>query len=444
MPIEIRMPKLSDNMEEGTIIRWLKNPGDYVQQGEPLAEVETDKADVEFEASDSGTLHEIRVAQGASAAVGDVIAVLKEGGAPRRADARPGRSEGSVHDQQRAEGKPGEAGSRADELEKSAAAVESSARALAAAPQTMSAGTANDVDRRVQASPLAWRLAEEMNVNLATLTGSGPGGRILKRDVDAAASVDRVTAVASPRGKRPAAGEPQPAAATSTRRGRVEEPTRMRRMIARRMAEAKHEIPHFYISVEIDMSEAMRLRNSVKQRKSIPGLTVTHLLVKALALASLRHPRVNGSWRDDGVEFHHDVNVGIAVAVEDGLVVPVLHQAQQLSLTEIAARANALTEKARGGRFGSDDLSGGTISLSNVGMLDVEDLVAIINPPQAAILAVGTVKDRPVVRDGEVTVAQTLRATLSCDHRVLNGIEAGRFLEELKGILEHPVALVLE
>ena len=176
----------------------------------------------------------------------------------------------------------------------------------------------------------------------------------------------------------------------------------------------------------------------------MPGLTVTHLLLRALAIALGRHPRVNASWRDGAIELHDDVNLGIAVAVEDGLVVPVLHGAHRLTLSEIAAQATALTEKARSGKFSGAELTGGTFSLSNVGMLDVEELVAVINPPQAAILAVGAVKDRPIVRDGQLAVAKTMRATLSCDHRVLNGVEGGRFLEELKGILENPVTLLLE
>jgi pyruvate dehydrogenase E2 component (dihydrolipoamide acetyltransferase) len=218
----------------------------------------------------------------------------------------------------------------------------------------------------------------------------------------------------------------------------------MRLTIAKRMAEAKRDIPHFYVTAEIDMSEAMHLRESIKRREAMPGLTVTHLLLRALAIGLLRHPLVNGSWRDGTIELHDDVNLGIAVAVEDGLVVPVLHRAQLLTLSELAARATALTEKARSGKFGGEDLTGGTFSLSNVGMLDVEELIAVINPPQAAVLAVGAVKDRPIVRDGQLAVAKTMRATLSCDHRVLNGVEGGRFLEEIKGILENPVTLLLE
>ncbi|MEO8604935.1 MAG: dihydrolipoamide acetyltransferase family protein, partial [bacterium] len=288
----------------------------------------------------------------------------------------------------------------------------------------------------VRASPLAWRLAEDSGVDLNAVRGSGPGGRILKRDVEmqTAAAAPAVPAAAGE-------GDEQPAAEAGTR---LVPASRMRLAIARRMTEAKRDIPHFYVTAEIDMTEAMHLRASIKRREAMPGLTVTHLLVRALAVALVRHPQVNGSWRDGAVALHDDVNIGIAVAVDDGLVVPVVHRAHTLSLGEIAARAGVLTEKARQGRFSGDDLSGATFSLSNVGMLDVEELTAVINPPNAAILAVGAVKDRPIARDGQLAVAKTMRATLSCDHRVLNGLEGGRFLEELKSILENPVTLLLE
>jgi pyruvate dehydrogenase E2 component (dihydrolipoamide acetyltransferase) len=284
-------------------------------------------------------------------------------------------------------------------------------------------------------------------VNLAGVRGSGPGGRILKRDVEA--SVRGPARPAPPRASAPEAvegdaGDPAPAPPARVDGGRLVEATRMRLAIAKRMSEAKRDIPHFYVGAEIDMGEAMRLRESIKRSGAMPGLTVTHLLLRALAIVLVRHPRVNASWRDAGIELHDDVNIGIAVAVEDGLVVPVLRRAQTLMLGEIAARAAALTEKARNGKFGGDDLTGGTFSLSNVGMLDVDELVAVINPPQAAILGVAAVKDRPIVREGQLAIARTMRATLSCDHRVLNGVEGGRFLAELKGILENPVTLLLE
>jgi pyruvate dehydrogenase E2 component (dihydrolipoamide acetyltransferase) len=479
MAIDVRMPKLSDNMEEGIIIRWMKAPGDQVAKGEPLAEVETDKADVELEASESGVLYEIKVAEGQSAAVGAVIAVLAAPGdaaAPvDRSAERRQRSTASTDDAPaRAGAAPAGAGgdgTAVRERPTARAASAAAGRPELSAPRPASAGRRPSaepdeapVEHGVRASPLAWRLADEAGVNLTSLRGSGPGGRILKRDVEASVGAGRASSSAA-RTAQGADREPVAAAEqgpSSGRRGRRDatpdqrvdggaaagahlvEATRMRLAIAKRMAEAKRDIPHFYVSAEIDMSEAMHLRESIKRRDAMPGLTVTHLLLRALAIALVRHPRVNASWRDGAIELHDDVSIGIAVAVEDGLLVPVLHRAQTLTLGEIAARATALTDKARGGKFGGEELIGGTFSLSNVGMLDVEELVAVINPPQAAILAVGAVKDRPIVRDGQLAVAKTMRATLSCDHRVLNGVEGGRFLEELKGILENPVTLLLE
>jgi pyruvate dehydrogenase E2 component (dihydrolipoamide acetyltransferase) len=295
----------------------------------------------------------------------------------------------------------------------------------------------------VRASPLAWRIADAAGVDLGGVRGSGPGGRILKRDVE------NVVRAATPPPPPQMEEEPLPegdAARPAARPAgaRREELSRMRATVARRMAQAKREIPHFYVTAEIDMTEAMHLRESIRRREAMPGLTVTHLLVRALAIALERHPHVNASWQDDGIVVHDDINIGIAVAVDDGLVVPVVHRTQTLNLGDIAAVASELTEKARQGRFGGDDLTGATFSLSNVGMLDVEELTAVINPPNAAILATGAVKDRPIVRDGQLAVAKTLRATLSCDHRVLNGLEGGRFLVELKSILENPVSLLLE
>jgi pyruvate dehydrogenase E2 component (dihydrolipoamide acetyltransferase) len=217
----------------------------------------------------------------------------------------------------------------------------------------------------------------------------------------------------------------------------------MRLTIARRMSEANREIPHFYLTAEIDMSEAWRLRQAIKESGTIPGLTVTHVITRAVALALAEHPRVNASWRDGAVEFHDDVNVGIAVAVEDGLIVPVLHRAQELSLRDVAVRVQALSEKARCGHFSGQELMGATFSISNLGILDIDEFTAVITPPQAAILAVGTVKERPVARAGQLGVARTMRVTMSCDHRVLNGVEGGEFLQEVKRLLEAPYVLLV-
>jgi pyruvate dehydrogenase E2 component (dihydrolipoamide acetyltransferase) len=434
MPIDVTMPKLSDSMEEGTIVRWLKQPGQEVRRGEPLAEVETDKADVEVEASDSGTLLELRVPEGKSAPVGAVIAVLAAPGEMLASQRfAPSESLEPASGKPRAESpaaKPAPAGSGPPA---SRAEPSSGPGPAPRAPETPAGEARRGV---VRASPLARQLAAEAGIDLTTLRGSGPGGRIVKRDVEMSLS----RANAEPRAEAPPGGESAPRGVA-----RVEPPSRMRLTIARRMSEAKRDIPHFYVKADVDMTECMRLRESLKAREFIPYLTVTHLIVKAAAVTLRRHPRVNSSWRDDGsVEVHGEINPGIAVAVEDGLIVPVLHSAGRMTLPAVAAGVKALTDKARSGKFSGQDLAGSTISISNVGMLDVDELVAVINPPHAAVLAVAAVKERPVVRNGRIEAARTMCATLSCDHRVLNGVEGAAFLQDLKRLLEEPVRLLVE
>jgi pyruvate dehydrogenase E2 component (dihydrolipoamide acetyltransferase) len=301
-------------------------------------------------------------------------------------------------------------------------------------------------------SPLADRLAAELGINPHGLVGSGPGGRVLRRDVEAAGG-RRTTAAPPPAAavRSPAAPGPVPPRTESpavepgsdTGGVRLEEPSKIRQAIAQYMSEAKQRVPHFYVTAEVDMGELVHLRQALRDSGRFPDLTVTHLLLAALAVTLPKHPRVNASWRDGKLELHDEVNLGVAVGVEDGLLVPVLRSAQRLGLEEIARRTTELTARARQGKFGTEDLRGATFTLSNLGMFDIEEFSAIINPPQAAILAVGAVKERAVVRDGALTVAKTMKATLSCDHRVLNGTEGARFLVDLKGLLQSPLPLVL-
>lgn len=482
MPIDVQMPKLSDNMESGTIVRWLKHEGDTVAVGEPLAEVETDKADVELEATDAGVLKEIKVAEGQSAAVGAVIAVLggdgEDAGATERdaagKPAEDGEGDGAsaaapkaARTEARKEQPGGSQKEPAPESNKEGPAPakkDQSAKPGTAPSQAPKAASAPERGA-VRASPLAWRIAVEGGLDLSQVRGSGPGGRILKRDVEAllaqrqqkAAAAKSEASEAAPPGasqRRARAkaeaekgqeegqkgGEAEPANA----RSRVQPASRMRMTIAQRMAEANREIPHFFVTTEVDMSETWRVRQALKESGAIPGLTVTHIIVKAVALALSEHPLVNASWRDGSIEYYEDANIGIAVAVEDGLIVPVLHRAQELSLRDVSVRLQALTEKARTGRFGSQDLTGATFSVSNLGILDVEQFTAVITPPQAAVLAVGTVKERPVVRAGALAIARTMYVTLSCDHRVMNGVEGGEFLTEVKRLLESPYVLLMD
>jgi pyruvate dehydrogenase E2 component (dihydrolipoamide acetyltransferase) len=289
------------------------------------------------------------------------------------------------------------------------------------------------------ASPVARDLAASHSVDLSSLRGSGPGGRIVKRDVEDAIA----GAAAVPAGAQTA----DAAVADGPRRGKAadgEGMSRMRRTIAARMEKSKREIPHFYLRSAVDLSELMRMYEAIRADKLMSGLTVTHLLLRAVALTLPKHQRLNALWVDDSIQLVEDVNIGIAVALEEGLLVPVVKRAQTLTLRELVAQARALTERARANKPHADDLVGATISVSNIGMLDVDELTPIINAPQAAILGVGAVRERPVVRAGEIVVGRTATVTLACDHRVVNGIEAGGFLEELKRVLESPLALVVE
>jgi len=435
MTIDIRMPKLSDQMEEGTVIRWIVSAGQTVAQGDPIAEVETDKANVEIEAEQAGVVDEIVVQEGGAVAVGAVIARLSEGAEVQKPATRD--AEVKQPDAPRGETRErSEAGETRPDPEPSAGEREPGPRTRVAQPGPKSESRAAPL-----ASPVARDLAEARGVDLSTLKGSGPGGRIVKRDVEEATGGNEH---APPRSGDESVQPTQPASAPPSRAADGEGMSRMRRTIAARMEKAKREIPHFYVRSEIDLSEAMRVYEVIRAEEVLPGLTVTHILLRALARTLPRHPRINALWVDDSIQLVDDINIGIAVALDDGLLVPVIKRAQTLSLRELVVQARALTERARANKPQADDLVGASISVSNIGMLDVDELTPIINAPQAAILGVGAVRERPVVRAGALTVGRTAMFTLACDHRVVNGIEAGRFFEELKRALESPLALVLE
>lgn len=415
MPIEVIMPRMSDTMEEGKILAWLKNVGDRVEVGDVIAEVETDKADMEMEALDEGFLAAIRVREGESVPVGSVIALLTEAQGEAVDVAPPP-----------ANGKPPRAAAKKPAAKNTNKKVR---KIRDTAPKT--APSVRKKGGRVLASPIVKKIAAERGIDLSAVQGSGPGGRIIKQDLEG---------VSAPAGRR-ISKTASPAAAVE---GRIEPFSRMRAAIAKRMAGSMRDAPHFFVTSEIDMSEAVRLRISLKLSDRVPGeVTYTHLLVKAAAVALQRHPRVNAAYTPEGRAFRDDVNVGIAVALDDGLIVPVLHDCQRLSLLEVAARANALVERARSGTPRPEDLSGGSFTISNLGMYPVEHFTAVINPPQAAILATSAIKERPVVRDGQIVIARTMLVTLSSDHRVLDGATSARFLQEFKNLLENPVGLMV-
>ncbi len=424
MATEVIMPRMSDTMEEGKILKWLKKVGDRIEVGDIIAEVETDKADMEMEALDDGFLTEIRAQEGESVPVGAVIALLGEEAEVGVASTPPARTARSSVPTLPAEKKA--------DAKASPSAAKKVRKIREAAPKKPPVRKKNE---RILASPIVRKIAAERGIELAKVQGSGPGGRIIKQDLEGAEAIPVAAELKTPLASPPAATTPT---------GRVEPFSRMRATIAKRMADSMREAPHFYVTTEIDMSEAVRLRTSLKLSDRVSAdVTYTHVLVKAVAVALGRHPRLNASFTGDGRELKDEINIGIAVALDDGLIVPVLHDCQALSLLDIAAQANALVERARTGKPTTQDLSGGSFTISNLGMYPVEHFTAVINPPQAAILATSAIKERPVVRDGQVVISRTMMATLSCDHRVLDGATGAQFLQELKNLLENPVGLMV-
>jgi pyruvate dehydrogenase E2 component (dihydrolipoamide acetyltransferase) len=437
---DVLMPKLSDTMEEGKIIRWLKHRGDKVAIGDILAEVETDKANMEIEAFDEGVLTEIRTAEGEAAPVGGVIAVLGEAAgastdgqqrpaaeakAPAPQAAKAERPEPERRDPDEEEPEP----ERREPDEEEPAEVRREPTPRPKAPPAAAAG--HPAESRVRASPLARRRAREAGVDLDGVEGTGPGGRIVERDVEAALAGGR-QADATP--------GPRPVVAPS---GRRIEPGKMRQTTARRMAEAKRDIPHFYASSDVLMDECAHLKEGLAELGGeYDGITYTHLVLKAVGLALRRVPEMNASLDGETIVLHETVHVGLATAVNDGLVVPVVRDCDRQPLGMLVSQVRSLVERARAGKFGAEDLRGGTFTVSNLGMYPVSHFAAVVNPPQAAILAVGAVRAVPVVRGGEVVPGQVMTVTLSCDHRIVDGVLAGRFLRELVSLLGSPLVLV--
>ena len=399
MATEVILPSLGFDMTEGTLARWLKKEGERVEKDQAIAEIETEKATVEIVATVSGVLAKIVVKTGQTVPVGTVIGVIAEAG------------------------------------ETLADLPEAPTMAQPPAPASADKGkegkTAAPSTARIKSTPVARRMADEAGIDLSRIKGSGPDGRVTERDVQAA--ID-----ASPSQTGPTAGGGTPAAASAPL-------NRMRQAIARRMTESKATIPHFYVTAEINMDEAMNLREELNNLDSnAEKISVNDLIVAAAAKTLPRFPQLNSSYRDGSLEMHPEVNIGIAVSLEDGLIPVVLRDADRKTLKTISAESKALTDRARSGKLRSEDIGSGTFTISNLGMFDVDEFLAIINPPEAAILAVGSVARRPVAIGGEVRIASLMKTTLSVDHRVSDGTQAARFLQELKKRLEAPLTLLSE
>ena len=459
MATSIVMPQLGYDMREGTVVRWVKQEGDEVVANEVIAEIETDKAVVEFKPTTGGVLRRIVAGEGEAVPVGQLIAVIGD------AD----------------EALPDDLGGPTAAAPTPTAAPETTpAPAPAAAPSAAPAG-------EVRASPIARRLARERGVDLATITGSGPGGRIVEADVLAAAHAARTAAeagrtLASPLARRlareqgidlstvigtgpggriveadvnaaaasaaaaPPASESPPVAAQATapEGASRQDLSRMRQAIASVTSGSKRDAPHFYVAADVDMSAAMALRRDINDELPASSrVSVNDLIVKASALAIGKHPKFNSFFRGDHLQMNPSINVGIAIALESGLIVPGIPECENKTLAQIAAASRDLIDRANNGALQAEEYAGTTYSVSNLGMFDVDSFTAIIFPPHAAILAVGAVKEQPVARDGQLAIAEIMKATLSVDHRVADGAEAAQFLIEIKRLLEKPVSLLL-
>ncbi len=431
MAEEITMPRLSDTMEEGTIARWHKEEGDALEAGDLLAEIETDKAIMEFEAPESGVLLKIVVPEGDSAPVGSPIAFIGEAGesVPEVKSAAPA-----------AESAPAPAAPPPAAPVPAAPPSPAPAPAPAAATPPSPApapAAATSAGGRIKASPLARRIAAERGIDLATIRGTGPGGRIVKRDVESAASAAPAAAATAPAA---APAEPAPAAP-----GQVTDVpmTPMRATIAKRLLESKTTIPHFYAEMEVDMGPLMSLRKQLNDSLTDLRLSVNDFIVRAAAVALRRVPRVNATIVGNAIRYYGDIHVGVAVSVEDGLITPVVRNADTKGLRQISTEVRDLAERARARRLRVEEFQGGTFTITNLGMFGIRRFNAIINPPEAAILAVGAVVKVPVVVEDRIEIGQRMSVVLSADHRIVDGALGAEYLQVLRELLENPAGLVV-
>ena len=480
MATKVYMEALSPTMEEGRLASWLKNEGDEVKEGDVLAEVETDKATMELVARGSGVLRKRLIGDGDTANVGTVIAVIAgadedvsalTGGAEVVAEQAASTAEAPAQEKVaqvagsdvgqgaaavaaagETEPDSAERGTPAESTPAAAAptpAPDGGSQEKAPAAKGEAGAEAPAGNGRVKASPLARKMASESGVQLGGVQGSGPGGRIVKRDVEAAMEGGaQAQQPAAPTAAQPEAAPaaPRPAAPAPTGDGYRDQPlSPMRKTIAKRLTQSIGPIPHFFLTVEVDMGEAMRLRGRINERFADKGVKVSpnDLIIKAVAAALRKHPWVNASWTGDAIRFHDQVHIGVAVAVDEGLITPVVRDADRKGVAEIATEVRELAGRAREKKLKPEEYTGSTFSLSNLGMFGIEEFTAVINPPEAAILAVGAIGPKVVVDEkGEMAVRQRMRVTLSCDHRVIDGATGAQFLETLKSYLEDPMLMI--
>jgi pyruvate dehydrogenase E2 component (dihydrolipoamide acetyltransferase) len=428
------MPKLSPTMEEGQLTRWLKKEGDKVSMGEPLAEIDTDKATMEMQALSNGVLRKILINEGESAPLGQPIAIIGE----------PDEDISALLKSVQAKTAPASAAAPAKESEQpEAAAVAAELTTPPRVEQKSEAAPPSRDGGRHLISPIAARMAAEAGINLSSLQGSGPGGRIVKRDIEAAMT-EKPRTKAAPSLPLAALGRPAEKGAVYGPSAYRDEPaSEMRRTIARRLVTSLGPVPHFFLTSEIDMERAADLRASINELYPDAKLSLNDVIIKVTAAALIAHPQVNASFQDKTVRHYEHADIGVAVATENGLITPVVRSADLKSLVEIAAEVRELAGRARARKLKPEEYTGASFSISNLGMFGIDEFTAVINPPEGAILAVGAMAPKPVVKDGAVVVRQTMRVTMSCDHRVIDGAAGAQFLQTFKQILENPLYLFL-
>jgi len=403
----VRMPKLSDTMTEGVVAKWHKKVGDKVKSGELLAEIETDKATMDFESFFDGVVLYIGIEEGKGAPVDSILAIIGAAGEDVSALI---------------------SGNASVKPESAAVPASTSVASTPVVASTVAAPVATNSDSRLKASPLAKKIAEDKGIDLSKVQGSGDDGRIVKKDVENFTPSKQNTAIV--------------ATYTGVESFTEEPVSQMRKTIARRLAESKFSAPHFYLKMEVEMSKAIESRKAINDLSPVK-ISFNDMVVKAVAIALRSNPKVNSSWLGDKIRYNNHINIGVAMAVEDGLLVPVVRFADNKSLSQIASEVKVYSQKAKDKKLQPADWEGNTFTISNLGMYGIDDFTAIINPPDACILAVGGIKETPVVKNGQLVAGNIMKLTLSCDHRVVDGATGAAFLQTLKNLLENPVTMLI-
>lgn len=451
MATQVIMPKLSPTMEEGQLARWLKKEGDKVSMGEPLAEIDTDKATMEMQALGSGVLRKILIHEGESAPLGQLIAIIGEpeedisaltSQAPATQPVKDSAPKEEAKESNGSAAQPAASDAPADNADKSTAPTDTG-KIVAGNGQQQSAGVAGSSTGRLIVSPLAARMAAESGIDLRSVSGSGPGGRIIKRDVEGLIGKETAPADQAQPKQVKAVGQFQKSETAQASAYRDEPASEMRRTIAKRLVTSLGPVPHFFLTTEIEMDRAAEMRKAINALDEELKISINDIIIKVAAAALIQHPQVNASFQDKVVRYYEHADIGVAVAIEEGLITPIVRAADQKSLGAIAAEVRDLAERARHRKLRPEEYLGATFSISNLGMFGIDEFTAVINPPEGAILAIGAMSPKPVVRDNEIVVRQMMRVTMSCDHRVIDGATGAKFLQTFKKILENPLFLVV-